>query len=134
MLVLLLMLLRGFLVGCSLARRSIGRTSQDFSKYFACRSTRGCRTLSHVDDFSLRCCIMRRFVLYDQLRWLQWLNLFFFVSLSSPLLIALLATLGRNDTRKACLCCNLTVLVCRVLRLLLLFSTRRLIVEFFPWL
>jgi hypothetical protein len=44
--------------------------------------------------------MMRRFVLYEQLRWLQWLNLFFFVSLSSPSLIALLAALGRNDTQK----------------------------------
>jgi hypothetical protein len=35
--------------------------------------------------------MMRRFVLYEQLRWLQWLNLFFFVSLPFPLLIALLA-------------------------------------------
>jgi hypothetical protein len=50
------------------------------------------------------------------------------------LLIALLAALGRNDTQKACPYWSWMVLVCRVLRLLLLFSTRRLIVKFFPWL
>jgi hypothetical protein len=76
--------------------------------------------------------MMRRFLLYERLRWLQWLNFSFFVSLSSPLLIALLAALGRNETQKACLCWNLMVLACRALQLLLLFSTRRLIVEFFP--
>jgi hypothetical protein len=129
---LLLMLLRVSLVRCFPAHRPIGRTSRGFLRYFACRSTRGCRTLSHVDDFSLRCCMMRRFVLCEQLHWLQWLNFFFFVSLSSPMLVVLLAALGRNDTQKACLCWNLMVLACRALRLLLLFSTRRLIVEFFP--
>jgi hypothetical protein len=35
--------------------------------------------------------MMRRFVLSEQPRWLQWLSLFFFVFLISPLLVSLLA-------------------------------------------
>jgi hypothetical protein len=35
--------------------------------------------------------MMRRFELCERLRWLQWLNFFFFVPLIFPLLTALLA-------------------------------------------
>jgi hypothetical protein len=43
-----------------------------------------------------RCC-----VLYEELRLLQWLSLFFFVFRFFLLLVALIAVLRRNDTLKA---------------------------------
>jgi hypothetical protein len=60
---------------------------------------------------------MRRCVLYEKLRLLQWLNLFFFVFHFSLLLVALIDVLRHNDTLKAYFCLHLLVLACRVLRL-----------------
>jgi hypothetical protein len=52
----------------------------------------------------MRCC-----VLYEELRFLQWLNLFFFVFCFFLLLVALIAILGHNDTLKAYFCLHLLV-------------------------
>jgi hypothetical protein len=67
---------------------------------------------------------MRRFVLYKQHYWLQWLSLFFFVSLFSPLLVALPAAIGHTDIPRAYPCWNLMVSVCHALRLFLLLFIR----------
>jgi hypothetical protein len=77
---------------------------------------------------------MRRSVLYERRCWLQWLILFFVVSLFSPLLVGLPTALGHSDTLGAHLCWNLMVSACRALRLSLLLSIRRRIVKFSPWL
>jgi hypothetical protein len=60
----------------------------------------------------MRCC-----VLYEKLRLLQWLNLFFFVFHFSLLLVALIAVLRHNDTLKAYFYLHLLVLAHRVPRL-----------------
>jgi hypothetical protein len=60
---------------------------------------------------------MRRCVLYEKLRLLQWLNLFFFIFHFSLLLVASTAVLRHNDTLKADFCLHLLVLVRRVPRL-----------------
>jgi hypothetical protein len=57
----------------------------------------------------------RRFVLYEKLHLLQWLNLSFFVFRFFLLLVALLAVLGHNDTLKAYFCLRLLVWARRVL-------------------
>jgi hypothetical protein len=44
---------------------------------------------------------MRRCMLYEKLRLLQWLDLFFFVFHFSLLLVALIAVLRHNDILKA---------------------------------
>jgi hypothetical protein len=61
--------------------------------------------------------MMRRCVLYDKLRLLQWLNLFSSVFQFSLLLVALTAVLRRNDTLTAYSCLHLLVLARRVPRL-----------------
>jgi hypothetical protein len=61
--------------------------------------------------------MMRRCVLYEELRLLQWLNLSFFVFRFFLLLVALIAVLRCNDTLKACFCLHLLVWARRVLRL-----------------
>jgi hypothetical protein len=76
---------------------------------------------------------MRRSMLCERHCWLQWLILFFVVSLFSPLLVILPAALGHSDTPGAHLCWNLMVSACHALRLPLLLSIRRLIVKFSPW-
>jgi hypothetical protein len=58
--------------------------------------------------------MMHRCVLYEKLRLLQWLNLFFFVFHFSLLLVALIAILRHNDTLKAYFCLHLLVLEGRV--------------------
>jgi hypothetical protein len=59
--------------------------------------------------------MMRRCVLYEELRLLQWLNLSFFVFCFFLLLVALIAVSRRNDTLKACFCLHLLVWARRVL-------------------
>jgi hypothetical protein len=111
-----LMLLSEFLGLYFLARRPIGRTSRGFSRCFAFLSTLDSHTLNHVDDaFCL--CMMRRYVLCEQHRLLQWLSPFFSVFQSSPLLIASPVALGRNGTPRACFGWSLLVLACRAPRL-----------------
>jgi hypothetical protein len=61
--------------------------------------------------------MMRRCVLYEELRLLQWMNLFFFVFRSFLLLVALIAVVRHNDTLKACFCLHLLVWACHVLLL-----------------
>jgi hypothetical protein len=58
---------------------------------------------------------MRRCVLYEKLRLLQWLNLFFFVFRFFLLLVALIAVLRHNDTLKAYFCLHPSVWARRVL-------------------
>jgi hypothetical protein len=60
---------------------------------------------------------MRRCVLYEKPRLLQWLNLLFFVFCFFLLLVALIAILRHNDTLKAYFCLRLLVWARRVLRL-----------------
>jgi hypothetical protein len=54
-------------------------------------------------------------VLYEELRLLQWLNLFLFVFRFFLLLVALIAVLRHNDTLKAYFCLRLLVWGRRVL-------------------
>jgi hypothetical protein len=56
-------------------------------------------------------------MLYEELRLLQWLNLFFFVFRFFLLLVALIVVLRHNDTLKAYFCLHLLVWARRVLRL-----------------
>jgi hypothetical protein len=51
--------------------------SRGFWKDFAYLSIRGSCTLIRADDVFCRLCMMRRYVLYEQRRLLQWLSLFF---------------------------------------------------------
>jgi hypothetical protein len=60
--------------------------------------------------------MMRRCVLYEELRLLQWLNLSFFVFHFFLLLVVLIAVLRHNDTLKAYFCFHLLVWARRVLR------------------
>jgi hypothetical protein len=57
--------------------------------------------------------MMRRCVLYDKLRLLQWLNLSSSVFQFSLSLVALTAVLKRNDIRTAYFCLHLLVLARR---------------------
>jgi hypothetical protein len=91
--------------------------SRGFWKGFAFRSTRGFQTLIHVGAAFCYLCMMRRYVLYDKLRLLQWLNLFSFVFQFSLLLVPLIVVLRRNDTLTAYSCLHLLVLARRVPRL-----------------
>jgi hypothetical protein len=95
------MLLPEFLGKYFLARRPIERTSRGFLRCFAFLSTLDSRTLNHVDDaFCL--CMMRRYMLCEQRRLLQWLSPSFSVFQSSPLQIASPVAVGRNGTPRAC--------------------------------
>jgi hypothetical protein len=92
------------LVYCSLAHRLIRKGSRGFWKYFAYLSIQGFRTLNRVDDVFWRLYMMRRYVLCEQRRLLQWLSLFSFVLRFSLSLVASIAALGRSDTQKAYSC------------------------------
>jgi hypothetical protein len=78
--------------------------SRGFWKDFAYLNIQGFHTLNRVDDVFWHSCMMRRYVLCEQRRLLQWPSIFSFVLQFSLSLVDLTAVLGRSDTQKAYSC------------------------------